>query len=112
MVMLDHGLRLGVRESVIANLERLDSWAIVLELIMLAIMATSLGHLARHAFEHWPGHPRAGVRAPRGAGLPAGPQADAGPRAAVVASVFVLLGGYALRAAVVGMPLPLLASHQ
>ena len=55
MVVLDHGLRLGVRESVIANLERLDSWAIVLELVMLAIMTASLGHLARDAFAHWPG---------------------------------------------------------
>jgi formate-dependent nitrite reductase membrane component NrfD len=111
MVVLDHGLRLGVRESVIANLERLDSWAIVLELIMLAIMTASLGPLAWYAFSYWPGILVPAFVLPAGLIFPLVLKKMPGTRAAVMASVFVLLGGYALRAAVVGMPLPLLASH-
>jgi formate-dependent nitrite reductase membrane component NrfD len=112
MVVLDHGLRLGVREAVIANLERLDSWAIVLELIMLAIMTASLGRLAWDAFARWPGILVPGFVLPLGLVFPLVLKRLPGTRAAVMASIFVLLGGYALRAAVVGMPLPLLASHR
>jgi formate-dependent nitrite reductase membrane component NrfD len=111
MVVLDHGLRLGVREGVIANLERLDSWAIVLELIMLAIMTASLGNLAWDAFTPWPGILMPAFVLPVGLVFPLILKRLPGTRAAVMASIFVLLGGYALRAAVVGMPLPLLASY-
>jgi protein NrfD len=112
MVVLDHWLKLDVRESVIANLERLDSWAIFLELVMLAIMTASLGHLAWDAFENWPGILIPAFVVPVGLVFPLVVKRLSGTRAAVMASVLVLLGGYALRAAVVGMPLPLLASHQ
>ena len=99
------------RERVIANLERLDSWAIVLELVMLAIMTVSLGTRRGTAFAYWPGILVPAFVLPAGLIFPLVLKKMPGTRAAVMASVFVLLGGYALRAAVVGMPLPLLASH-
>ena len=99
------------RRAVIEHLERLDSWAIVLELIMLAIMTVSLGRLAWDAFAHWPGILVPAFVVPVGLVFPLVLKRWPGTRAAVTASVFVLLGGFALRAAVVGMPLPLLASH-
>ena len=107
MVLLDHGLRLDVRESVIENLERLDSWAIVLELIMLAIMAASLGPLAGTPSHTGRASSSRRSCSPSGLLFPLVLKTMPGTRAAVMASVFVLLGGYALRAAVVGMPLPL-----
>jgi formate-dependent nitrite reductase membrane component NrfD len=111
MVILDHWLRLGVSESVIDNLERLDSWAIVLELFMVAAMAISLGPLARLAFGNWPGLLVPGFIVPIGLVLPLLIKRWKGAGGAVTASMLVLIGGYALRASVVGMPLPLLARH-
>ena len=91
----------------IEHLEQLDSWAIVLELIMLAIMAISLGHLARFAFGTWPGMLIPAFVVPVGLVFPLLVKRWADTRSAVTASVFVLVGGFVLRAAVVGMPLPL-----
>jgi formate-dependent nitrite reductase membrane component NrfD len=111
IVILDHWLRLGVRESVIENLERLDTWAIVLELLMVAAMAVSLGPLARPALGNWPGVLVPSFVVPVGLVLPLALKWWKGTDGAVPASVLVLVGGYALRASVVGMPLPLLAGH-
>jgi protein NrfD len=111
MVILDHWPRLGVRESVIDNLERLDSWAIVLELIMVAAMAISLGPLTRLAFRNWPGLLVPWFIVPVGLVLPLLIKRWKGAGGAVMASALVLIGGYALRASVVGMHLPLLVRH-
>ena len=110
MVLLDRGLRLEVHDSVIEHLEQLDSWAIVLELIMLAIMAVSLGRLSLAAMSAWPGILVPAFVVPVGLLLPLVVKRWGGTRAAVMASALVLLGGFALRAAVVGMPTPFLAS--
>ncbi len=109
MVILDRLLRLKVRESVIERLERLDTWAIVLELIMLGIMAISLGRLAVPAYSTWPGILLPAFIVPVGLIFPLLVKRWGGTRAAVTASLFVLIGGFALCAAVVGMPLPHLA---
>jgi formate-dependent nitrite reductase membrane component NrfD len=110
MVLLDRWLRLDVRETVIEHLEQLDSWAIGLELAMLAIMAFSLGHLARPAFSTWPGMLIPGFVVPVGLVGPLIVKLRAGTRAAEAASVLVLVGGFVLRAAVVGMPHPFLST--
>jgi protein NrfD len=107
MVLLDRLLRLHVNDSVIEHLEQLDSWAIVLELIMLAIMAISLGRLARFAFGRWPGLLIPAFVVPVGLVFPLLVRRWADTRSAMTASVFVLVGGFVLRAAVVGMPSPL-----
>jgi formate-dependent nitrite reductase membrane component NrfD len=111
IVVFDHWLRLGVRERVIENLERLDTWAIVLELLMVAAMAVSLGPLARLAFGNWPGLLVPCFVVPVGLVLPLVIKWWKGAGGAVAASVLVLVGGFALRASVVGMPVPLLAGH-
>ena len=110
MVLLDRWLRLNVNESVIEHLEQLDSWAIVLELIMLAIMVVSLGRLSPAAMGTWPGILIPAFVVPMGLVIPLLVKRWAGTRAAVAASALVLLGGFALRAAVVGMPAPFLTS--
>ena len=104
MVLLDRSFRLNIKESVIEHLEQLDSWAIVLELIMLVIMAVSLGRLSRYAFGTWPGMLIPVFVVPVGLIFPLIVKRWADTRSAVTASVLVLVGGFVLRAAVVGMP--------
>jgi formate-dependent nitrite reductase membrane component NrfD len=111
IVLLDRWLRLEVREAVIEHLERLDSWAIVLELLMLGIMTVSLGRLGLAAFESWPGLLIPWFVVPVGLILPLFAKRWEDTKGAVAASILVLLGGFALRVAVVGMPLPFLESH-
>jgi formate-dependent nitrite reductase membrane component NrfD len=111
MVLLDRWLKLDIKEAVIEHLEQLDSWAIVLELFMLVVMALSLGRLSRAAFGAWPGLLVPVFVVPAGLVFPLAIKRWGGTPAATMASVFVLLGGFALRAAVVGMPPPLLAFH-
>jgi formate-dependent nitrite reductase membrane component NrfD len=111
LVLLDRGLRLDVPEPVIERLETLDSWAIVLELAMIVITTVSLGSLARDAIRNWPGVLFPIVVIPVGLVLPLALKQWGKSRTAVPASVLVLLGGYALRAAVVGIPAPLIALH-
>jgi formate-dependent nitrite reductase membrane component NrfD len=112
MVLLDRWLRLDVPEPVIENLEHLDSWAILLELLLIAIMIVSLGRAARPALSSWPGLLIPWFVIPPGLGAPLLVKQLAGTAGAVAASILDLLGGYALRAAVVGMPVPLYAAHQ
>jgi hypothetical protein len=94
---------------VIDNLERLDSWAIVLELFMVCALALSLGPLARLAFGNWPGVLVLWFVVPVGLVLPLVIKRWKWAGGAVLASVLVLIGGFALRTSVVGMPFPLLA---
>ncbi len=104
MVLLDRGLKLKIKDSVIEHLEQLDSWAIVLELIMLTIMASSLGRMSRFAFGTWPGMLIPAFVVPVGLIFPLVIKRWSDTRSAVTASVFVLIGGFVLRAAMVGMP--------
>jgi hypothetical protein len=76
-------------------------------------MTASLGHLAWQGFGRWPGALVPFLVVPAGLVLPLVLQRRAGASAAVLASLLVLAGGFFLRAAVVGMPAPLLlAGHR
>ena len=111
IVLLDRWLKLDIKESVIEHLEKLDSWVIALEICMLVVMALSLGRLSRAAFGAWPGVLIPGFVVPAGLIFPLAIKRWGGTPAAASASMFVLLGGFALRAAVIGMPSSLLAFH-
>jgi hypothetical protein len=111
MVLMNRALRLNVAEAVTERLESLDSWAIVLELVLLLAMTVSLGRLALNAFGTLPGALIPLLVVPFGLVVPLALQRWTGACAAVPASVLVLLGGFVLRVAVVGMPPPLLVSH-
>jgi formate-dependent nitrite reductase membrane component NrfD len=76
---------------------------------MLAIMAISLGHLSRSAYGTWPGLLIPAFVVPVGLIFPLLVKRWGGTRAAETASIFVLVGGFVLRSAVVGMPFPLLS---
>jgi formate-dependent nitrite reductase membrane component NrfD len=109
MILMDHWAFRDVDHAVVGRLERLDGWAIGLELVLLALLAWSLGGLAVEAARHWPGWLVPAFVVPFGLVAPLVVRRLAGARGAVASSLLVLLGGYALRAAFVGMPLPLLA---
>ncbi len=94
-------------EDSVDRLEHLDRIAIFLELGMLAALATSLGRSARLAFLPWPGVLVPAFVIPVGLVLPLILHKMLGHRATALAASFVLLGGFLLRFAVVGMPGPL-----
>ena len=91
------------------RLERLDAWAIVLELAMLAAFAVSLGPLALPALGRWPGVLIPAVVVPAGLLLPLAARLVPGRWSALASACAVLVGGLALRFAVVGIPESLLA---
>ena len=106
-------IRWRLRETpheVLERLERVDAMAMVLELAMLAAFAVSLGEYAWPAFLRWPGVLVPAVVLPMGLILPlvAGRLRSRGRRAGWALPMMVLVAGYALRFAVVGMPGPLL----
>jgi formate-dependent nitrite reductase membrane component NrfD len=94
--------------EVIEKLERVDSFAMLLELAMLAAFAASLGGFAASAFLRWPGVLVPGFVLPFGLILPLVARRTLGRRGRWALPVLVLVAGYALRFAVVGMPGPLL----
>jgi formate-dependent nitrite reductase membrane component NrfD len=102
--------RRPVPEAVAERLEWLDGWAMVLELILLAAMALSLGTLAKPAFGRWPGLLIPGFVVPLGLLLPLALRRWAGARVGLASALLVLSGGLALRAALVGTPPALLVS--
>lgn len=95
-------------EAPLARLERADSWAIGLEAAMLVALAVSLGRLAVPAFNQWPGALVPAFVVPVGLLGPLLLKRFAGHRGAWVAAAMVLIGGFALRAAIVGIAGPLL----
>jgi protein NrfD len=111
IVLVDRRLRLDVSEDAIHRLEQLDSWAIALELCLLAIFLLSLGRLAIPALGHWPGVLVPGFVIPVGLLAPLLLKRMRGVRIAELVSVLVLVGGFVLRAAIVGVPVPLLLGH-
>jgi formate-dependent nitrite reductase membrane component NrfD len=100
----------GASPPAIARLEWLDGWAIALELLLLAGMALSLGGLAATAFGRWPGILVPAFVVPAGLVLPLGLKLSHRPAAGWAAAALVLLGGLALRVALVGTPPPLLVA--
>ena len=104
-------VRWRLRETpheVLEKLERVDAIAMVLELAMLAAFAISLGEFAGPAFLRWPGVLVPGVVVPLGLVLPLLARRRRGRWARWGLPIMVLVAGYALRFAVVGMPGPLL----
>lgn len=99
-------------EASVHRLERLDRFAMLLELAMIAAVMASLGPWWRGIFLRWPGVLVPCVVVPVGVVIPLF-LSRLGGRSAVAAAVCVLLGGFVLRASVVGMPEPwLLAVHR
>lgn len=96
------------------RLERLDLWAMALELVALTCMAIALGRLAGLAFGRWPGVLIPAFVVPVGLLLPAGLALRGRPIAPRLnwAALLVLIGGFALRYAIVEMPGPLLLAHR
>jgi formate-dependent nitrite reductase membrane component NrfD len=109
MIALNHWTTRDLPHEVTRRLERLDAWAVVLELILLLILAVSLGSLAWPGFGRWPGLLVPSVVVPIGLLAPLAIRQLLGHRAALAAAMLVLIGGFALRFAFVGMPPPLLA---
>lgn len=104
-------VRWRVRETpheVLAKLEQVDTYAIVLELAMLAAFALSLGEFAGPAFLRWPGVLVPAFVLPLGLILPLVAGRMQARWAGWAMPIMVLVAGYALRFAVVGMPGPLI----
>jgi protein NrfD len=104
-------VRWRLRETsheVIEKLERVDAFAMVLELVMMAAFAVSLGKFAGPAFLHWPGVLVPTFVLPIGLILPLVARRLPGRWIRWGSPVMVLVAGYTWRFAVVGMPGPLL----
>ncbi|GIW88090.1 MAG: hypothetical protein KatS3mg108_2414 [Isosphaeraceae bacterium] len=104
MILADRLVGGEVDHRALESLERLDSYAIALELILLATLALSLGELGALAFGRWPGWLVPWVVVPFGLVLPLLLRRLPGRGAAVLAALFVLAGGFVLRYAFVYLP--------
>ena len=93
-----------VGDDQIERLERADGWAIVLELAMLTAFAWSLQGVPGLAFMRWPGMLIPLFVVPVGLILPLILRQARGAKGAVDSALLVLLGGFVLRVALVGMP--------
>ncbi len=102
-----HLLR-DVPHSVLGRLERLDRWAIGLELLLIGTYFGSLGSPTLEAVSHWPGVLVPAFVVPVGLLSPVLLHRIRWEGKVTLASILVLLGGFALRFAVVGMPGPFL----
>jgi formate-dependent nitrite reductase membrane component NrfD len=102
-----------VSEHAIERLERVDGWAILFELALLILFAFSLRDLSGMAFIRYPGMLIPLFVVPVGLVLPlVMRQTSAGSKGAVNASLLVLVGGFVLRMAVVGIPPSLILTHR
>jgi formate-dependent nitrite reductase membrane component NrfD len=104
VILFAAGRLRDVEEGAVARLEWLDGYAIVLELILLAAFAVSLGPLAARGFSRWPGVLIPAVVVPMGVVLPLAARSVPRRWSPYAAAASVLVGGLALRVAVVGMP--------
>jgi formate-dependent nitrite reductase membrane component NrfD len=112
MVLLARWRLVDVGDEALERLEWADGWAIALEGAMLLIFALSLRPYTGPALTRWPGVLIPAFVVPVGLVLPWVVRRAWGLRGASAAALLVLIGGFALRAAVIGMPHPwLLASH-
>jgi formate-dependent nitrite reductase membrane component NrfD len=111
IVLVDRWLKLDVAGDTINRLERIDSWAMVMELVLLATLVFSLGRLAIAALTAWPGVLVPAFVVPVGLLLPLALKRRHHAGLAGLDCVLVLAGGFALRAAIVGMPAPFVLGH-
>jgi formate-dependent nitrite reductase membrane component NrfD len=112
MVLLIRWRLSDVSESALERLEWADRWAMGLEAAMLIAFALSLGRYAGPALTRWPGVLIPAFVVPVGLLLPWIVLRAWGLKGAVASSLLVLVAGFALRAAVIEMPLPwLLTPH-
>ena len=80
---------------------------------MIAATAASLGDWSREAFGRWPGLLVPAFVVPVGLILPLIVSRGSGRRGVATSAALALVGGFVLRAAIVGMPIPsLLATHR
>jgi formate-dependent nitrite reductase membrane component NrfD len=101
-----------VSERSIERLERADGWAILFELAMLITFAFSLRGAPGMAFVRYPGMLIPLFVVPVGLVLPLVIRQTTGTRGAVKAALLVLVGGFVLRMAVVGIPPSLILTHR
>ncbi len=104
ILLLARGFGKNVTHDAFHRLEWLDAYAIVLELVMLAAFAWSLGPLASKVFRSWPGLLIPWFVVPAGLLLPLLTRFSRQAWTAPLAAFAVLIAGLALRYAVVGMP--------
>ena len=97
-----------VSADAIHRLEWFDAWVMVLELAMLGAFAVSLGPLARVALGRWPGVLIPAFVVPAGLLFPLATRLVPRRWSALASACAVLVGGFALRYAVVGIPETLL----
>jgi formate-dependent nitrite reductase membrane component NrfD len=93
-----------VSDEQVEGLERADGGAILLELAALVAFSLSLRGASGLAFMRWPGMLIPLFVVPVGLVLPLILRQVRGVQGAVDSALLVLLGGYVLRVAVVGMP--------
>jgi formate-dependent nitrite reductase membrane component NrfD len=111
ITLIGHWRKLEISPAAIERLERLDAWAILLEIILIGLMALSLGRIALAAAGKWPGALLPVFVIPVGLMAPLALRRLHGARASTLACCLVLIGGFALRAAIVGSPVPMLLGH-
>ena len=95
--------------EVVGRLERVDAFAMALELALLAAFAWSLGDLAAPALLRWPGVLIPAFVVPAGLVLPLAARRLPGRWWHWASPALVLVAGFALRYAVVEIPGPFLA---
>lgn len=104
VILMDRLRGRDLPEHAIARLERLDAFAMALEMLLLVVFAVSLGRAFAPAFRSWPGVLVPAFVVPVGLLIPLALRIRAWKHRELVGAVLVLIGGLVLRAAVVGMP--------
>lgn len=98
--------RTGVTDSSLARFVRALNWTNGLEAVLLAAFAVFLGDLSRDVFGSWPGLLIPVWVAPVGLFVPMALKRFPSVWTTRIAAILILLSGVALRAALLGMPLP------
>jgi protein NrfD len=111
MLLLVHRRPRDVDPHAVGRLEWVDGWAMGLEGLMLVAFALSLGGFAGEALGRWPGVLIPAFVVPAGLLLPMILRRSKASWAVTASSLLILLAGLVLRAAVVGMPAPLLLTR-
>lgn len=104
LVLWGRHARREVPEAGLERLERLDAFAMALEIVLLVALAASLGGVAARAFGAWPGVLIPAFVVPFGLLTPLALRLRPGRLGAAVGAALVLSGGLALRVAIVGAP--------